>query len=215
MDLLLADNWHRPAYRIRMAKITPFDHMRRTRFQNQAIAASARAGSQHHGGGQTDIPMSLGFVLTLIVLVLLTFVIAWYVPDYLKSKSLPLGLASQATHDTQSVQFGRCHYGGGTNCVVDGDTIWYRGANIRIADIDTPETHPARCAEEQRLGDAATARLQVLMNAGPFSLESIDRDTDRYGRSLRIVTRGGDSLGGVLVDEGLARWYNGGRQPWC
>jgi micrococcal nuclease len=37
--------------------------------------------------------------------------------------------------------FGFCHTGGGTNCVVDGDTIWLQGQNIRVADIDAPETH--------------------------------------------------------------------------
>lgn len=114
-----------------------------------------------------------------------------------------------------SITFGLCHSGGGTNCVVDGDTFWMAGEKIRIADIDTPETHPPRCAEEARLGAAATVRLQVLLNAGPVTLESIDRDTDRYGRKLRVVTRGGQSLGGVLVDEGLARWYGGGRRSWC
>ena len=31
------------------------------------------------------------------------------------------------------------------------------------------------------------------------------RDEDKYGRKLRIVTRGGESLGGVLVDEGSGR----------
>jgi endonuclease YncB( thermonuclease family) len=46
-------------------------------------------------------------------------------------------------------------------------------------------------------------------------LQGIDRDTDRYGRRLRVVTRGGESLGGVLVNEGLARWYGGGRRSWC
>ena len=43
-------------------------------------------------------------------------------------------------------QFGLCHSGGGANCVVDGDTFWIDGTKIRIADIDAPETHPARCA---------------------------------------------------------------------
>lgn len=114
------------------------------------------------------------------------------------------------------VVFGLCHTGGGTNCVVDGDTIWYQGERIRIADIDTPETHPARCPEEARLGKAATLRLQALLNQGPFELRSIRRDTDRYGRKLRIVERQGMSLGMILVREGLARPYTGGkRQPWC
>lgn len=112
--------------------------------------------------------------------------------------------------------FTKCHTGGGTNCVVDGDTFWMDGEKIRIADIDTPETHPSRCAEEARLGNAATDRLQALLNAGTFELTSIDRDTDRYGRKLRIVERNGQSLGGVLVSEGLARPYGGGpRAGWC
>ncbi|NJS14496.1 MAG: thermonuclease family protein, partial [Sphingopyxis sp.] len=73
--------------------------------------------------------------------------------------------------DTLQARFSLCHAGGGSNCVVDGDTFWFRGEKIRIADIDTPETHPPRCAEEGRLGAAATRRLHGLLNAGPFSLE--------------------------------------------
>ena len=111
--------------------------------------------------------------------------------------------------------FGQCHSGGRTNCVVDGDTFWIDGEKIRVADIDAPETHPPRCAEEARLGDAATDRLQALLNAGPVTLVSIDRDTDHYGRKLRVVERGGVSLGDRLVSEGLARPWEGRRRPWC
>ncbi|MDE0879657.1 MAG: thermonuclease family protein, partial [Sphingomonas bacterium] len=85
--------------------------------------------------------------------------------------------------------FGQCHSGGGVNCVVDGDPFWIDGEKIRIADIDAPETHPPRCAEEARLGNAAKDRLQALLNAGPVTLVTIDRDTDRYGRKLRVVER--------------------------
>ena len=121
-----------------------------------------------------------------------------------------------AEADGLRARFGLCHTGGGTNCVVDGDTFWFQGQKIRIAGIDTPETHPARCAEEAARGEAATQRLLVLLNAGAFSLHSIDRDTDRYGRLLRTVTRGGRDLGEVLIDEGLARPYAGGmRAGWC
>ena len=111
--------------------------------------------------------------------------------------------------------FTMCHTGGGTNCVVDGDTFWMDGEKVRIADIDTPETHPARCAEEARLGAAATERLRALLNSGPVELVTADRDTDRYGRKLRIVSRGGQSLGAILIDEGLARPWAGQRRPWC
>ncbi|HKQ11398.1 MAG TPA: thermonuclease family protein [Rhizomicrobium sp.] len=111
--------------------------------------------------------------------------------------------------------FRLCHIGGGWNCVVDGDTFWYQGIRIRVADIDTPETHPSRCAAEADLGQRATLRLQELLNQGPFILTAIDRDEDRYGRKLRIVMRDGVSLGARLVDEGLARRWTGSRQPWC
>ena len=99
--------------------------------------------------------------------------------------------------------------------MVDGDTIWFKGQNIRIADIDTPETHEPRCAEELALGNQATKRLHQLVNSGAVSLDTIDRDEDRYGRKLRIVEVNGVSVGDTLVGEGLARWYEGGRRPWC
>lgn len=130
------------------------------------------------------------------------------------AKATPQTRLSTATIPART--FGKCHSGGGLNCVVDGDTFWIDGEKIRIADIDTPETHPARCAEEARLGNAATDRLQALLNAGAFELQPINRDTDRYGRKLRIVMRNGQSLGSVLVSEGLARNYVGGRRDgWC
>lgn len=111
--------------------------------------------------------------------------------------------------------FGYCPRGGADRCVVDGDTFRLDGARIRIADIDAPETHPPRCARERRLGDAATRRLQQLLGEGPFDLVAGRRDTDRYGRKLRIVERDGRSIGAMLVDEGLARPWEGRRRPWC
>jgi micrococcal nuclease len=112
--------------------------------------------------------------------------------------------------------FSLCHTGGGLNCVVDGDTFYLDGEKIRMADIDAPETHPPRCSSEAELGDAATLRLQSLLNDGPVSLiASEDRDRDKYGRLLRTVERDGESLGGILVNEGLARDYGQGRRPWC
>ncbi|BAR63406.1 putative staphylococcal nuclease (plasmid) [Bradyrhizobium diazoefficiens] len=46
--------------------------------------------------------------------------------------------------------------------------------------------------------------MLVLLNAGGFTLVSGWRDTDRYGRKLRTVTRAARSLGETLVEEGLA-----------
>lgn len=123
--------------------------------------------------------------------------------------------ASAVTAAPVVASFSLCFTGGGTNCVVDGDTFWIQGEKVRIADIDAPETHPPRCDHEADLGQRATLRLQELLNAGPVTLASADRDTDRYGRLLRIVERDGQSLGEQLVDEGLARRWTGRRLPWC
>lgn len=113
-------------------------------------------------------------------------------------------------------RFTLCHSGGGSDCVVDGDTFRMGGTRIRIADIDTPETHPARCAREAELGAAATRRLHALLNSGAVSLETAGRDADRYGRKLRLVSVDGRSVGDALIAEGLARPYAGGyREGWC
>ena len=101
------------------------------------------------------------------------------------------------------------------NCVVDGDTIRYGGIKIRLADIDAPEVFSPKCASEARRGERATRRLLELMNAGPFQLVAGGRDEDRYGRKLRVIERGGRSLGDTLVAEGLARPWDGARRSWC
>jgi len=97
--------------------------------------------------------------------------------------------------------------------VVDGDTFWMNGEKIRISDIDTPEVSSPRCAAEKARGDKATRRLQALLNEGAF--EMAGSGTDKYGRSLRTVSRNGRSLGDDLVDEGLAHQWIGHKQSWC
>jgi endonuclease YncB( thermonuclease family) len=100
--------------------------------------------------------------------------------------------------------------------VIDGDTFVHDGEKIRIADIDTPEAR-GRCPHETALAAKATSRLHALLASGPFELHPLPggRDRDRYGRQLRIVTRGGRSIGDVLVAEGLARTWSGRREGWC
>ena len=127
----------------------------------------------------------------------------------------PADVAETIGTSPVNATFGFCHTGGGRNCVVDGDTIWLEGQNIRIADIDAPETHEPRCSSEKRLGQRATRRLHELVNSGAVTTEGIGRDSDTYGRKLRIVLVDGTSVGDTLVDEGLARWYKGGRRSWC
>ncbi len=116
---------------------------------------------------------------------------------------------------TAAALFALCAPGPRNTCVVDGDTFWLSGEKIRIADINAPETHSSGCPYEQQLGDAAAARLIVLLNKGPFELEAGSRERDKYGRALRTVIRKGRSLGAELVAEGLAETWKGKRSDWC
>ncbi|MBA3666743.1 MAG: thermonuclease family protein [Sphingomonas sp.] len=118
--------------------------------------------------------------------------------------------------------FTRCGPGRGHACVIDGDTIKIGQRKVRIIGIDTPETHPARCAEEARLGEAATAELQRLLNQGAFDMTGrVFNDHDRYGRDLRAITRrrADGSIQSIADDmraSGLARRYLGGfKVGWC
>lgn len=109
-----------------------------------------------------------------------------------------------------------CDSGPRTNCVVDGDTIWFDGEKVRLLGIDTPETNPPRCAYEGELGAAATRRLRELLDGGTITLRRGDApDRDRYGRLLRHVDVDGRDVGSILIAEGLARPYGNGRRSWC
>ena len=100
--------------------------------------------------------------------------------------------------------------------MVDGDTFWLEGRKIRIADIDTPEVSDPKCPVEYELGMRATYRLRDLLNAGEFALmRSGRRSQDGYGRDLRLVVRGGKSLGDQLVGDGLAHPWRGAKESWC
>ena len=130
-------------------------------------------------------------------------------PAFDLTSLLPTAFANPAP------RFSLCFTGGGTNCVVDGDTFWNEGVKIRVADIEGPETHPPRCVREADLGRRATLRLQELLNGGSFQMETTGHDEDRYRRKLRVITRDGQSFGLLLVNAGLARRWTGKRQSWC
>jgi hypothetical protein len=98
--------------------------------------------------------------------------------------------------------------------VIDGDTFDINGTRIRIAGIDAPETHPSRCPEEARLGQAATEELAELLRGTPLWISGTR--TDRYGREVRTVRVAGVDVADTMIAAGLARNYDGGkRQAWC
>jgi endonuclease YncB( thermonuclease family) len=130
------------------------------------------------------------------------------------SGDLPISRA--AIGDPYNASFGICYGPARRNCVVDGDTFWYEGRKIRISDINTPEISSSGCMSEKRLGERAKMRLLELLNADAFDLKAdVFNDQDQYGRDLRVVTRNGESLGGILVNEGLAEQWQGYKRDWC
>lgn len=104
-----------------------------------------------------------------------------------------------------------CPPGPRDNCVVDGDTFWWGGEKMRLEDIDAPEVR-GRCKAERHLARLSTLRLADLL-ASPFTVEVTGRD--RYERALVIARRAGESVGAILVDEGLAEPWAGRRGDWC
>lgn len=98
-------------------------------------------------------------------------------------------------------------------CVVDGDTLWYQGAKIRLLEIDAPEVE-GHCVYERRLAKAATAELTRLLNTGLVQIAY--NGQDKYGRHLaRIWAREGE-IGAAMLTAGLAEPFGQrGPSPWC
>lgn len=163
----------------------------------------------------------IGFTILAASLCLIAFglVLRFGIPglDLFQEREFTTALTAPVAgpNDTLSASFGICDGGNRQNCVVDGDTMWFGGDKIRVLDINTPEISNPQCDRELALGRAATQRMLQLLNDGPFRLEAGLEETDRYGRKLRRITRGGQSLGDILVAEGLAENWQGRRSGWC
>ena len=133
----------------------------------------------------------------------------------LAAAAMSLDTGTGALPASIRAQFSLCHEGGGTNCVVDGDTVWITGRKVRIAGIDAPETHEPKCAAEGELGRRAASRLQALLSSGTVTAFPADRNRDPNGRLLRNIKVDGRDAGETLIAEGLARKYGGRKRGWC
>lgn len=102
-------------------------------------------------------------------------------------------------------------------CVVDGDTLWLQGENIRLKDFDTPEPQTQICGgdAEVALARRASARLLDLLNGNNWTIERFGFDSTSSRRTLATIRIGGQDVGDILIDEGLARRWPDGREFWC
>jgi micrococcal nuclease len=133
----------------------------------------------------------------------------------------PVGLLA-TTPERIDATFTRCGRGRGHACVIDGDTIKLGQRKIRIIGIDAPEVSEPQCPAEAAKAEQATAKLQALLNQGPFEMTgSVTRGQDRYGRDLRALNRSNadgstTSIAEEMRKAGLANRYLGGvKLGWC
>lgn len=103
---------------------------------------------------------------------------------------------------------------------IDGDSVAIDGAEWRLQGFDTPEIARAGCEGERRLGILARARLTAMLAeafAANVEVEIVPTgERDRHRRPLGVLVIGGADAGALLIAEGYARPYNGGRKKgWC
>lgn len=101
-------------------------------------------------------------------------------------------------------------------CVVDGDTVWWRGQNLRLQSYDTPEPYDDICggAAEVALAKKASARLLQLLNSNPIKVETFGSD-GTGSRTLATIRVAGRDVADILISEGLARRWPDGDEWWC
>lgn len=109
--------------------------------------------------------------------------------------------------------------------IIDGDTFACVVAlsddvnitvRVRMMNIDAPEIHGA-CDYEINTALRARERLAELLPVGStVELKSI-KDDKYLGRiDAYVLTPDGRDVGDILITDGLARRYSGGkRAPWC
>jgi micrococcal nuclease len=101
-------------------------------------------------------------------------------------------------------------------CIVDGDTLWLNGVNLRLRDVDTPEPRTNICGGriETELAQTATSRLQELLNSSIWDIETFENEPNGE-RLLATIRINGQDVGDILIAEGLARRWPDGDEFWC
>jgi endonuclease YncB( thermonuclease family) len=102
--------------------------------------------------------------------------------------------------------------------VYDGDTVELRcpkgTSTARIVGLNTPEQRDAQCAAEAAHAKTATLRLRQILRQGDIQI--FRQGFDKYNRELVVITVAGANVADIMVAEGLAESYAGGRRRnWC
>jgi micrococcal nuclease len=103
-------------------------------------------------------------------------------------------------------------------CVVDGDTLWLNGENIRLKDFDTPEPQTQICSgdREVALAHKASARLLQILNETNWTIKRFGHERGGKGKqTLATIYVNGRDVGDTLIKERLARHWPDGDEWWC
>ena len=100
--------------------------------------------------------------------------------------------------------------------VIDGDTLAFGSERVRIANLDAPDVGShARCAQEQRFGQAARSYARALIRRARSILIVEREGQDRYGRTLARVLVDGRDFGEVMIAANHGRPWRGRSSDWC
>ena len=109
--------------------------------------------------------------------------------------------------------------------VIDGDTFAAAvqlgddinvAVRVRILNIDTPEIN-GNCTSEIKMAYLAKDRLAEMLPVGvAVDLQNV-KDDKYLGRiDANVIMSDGRDVGDILIAEGLARKYDGGKRlSWC
>lgn len=121
-----------------------------------------------------------------------------------------------APSEVVTARFSHCSQEEVAACVLDGETFRLGDRIVRITGIDAPDLVTPKCATEGALAERSAQRLLQLLNAAPFEMIAHRLQMqDRQGRKLMVLKRDGNSIGGRLIEEGLAHRYMGVKFGWC
>lgn len=109
--------------------------------------------------------------------------------------------------------------------VIDGDTVTVHvfpwpgvivETRIRLLGVDTPELR-GKCEEEKAKARAAKKLVAELLPVGSrVQIRKVKQDKYAGRHDAEIWLPDGRSVTQILVAEGAARFYNGGkRSAWC
>lgn len=128
--------------------------------------------------------------------------------------------AVQIAPAAEAASLRMCHPGepntSSKHCIVDGDTLWLNGRNVRLEGFDTPEPTSQICGgdREVALAHRASDRLQQLLNSEQWTIEL--GGVEAMGkRTLGTIWIAGRDVGDILIEEGLARRWPDGDEFWC